>query len=178
VTRGRAAVGTGRAGGDRGPGRTLTQAERAQALGSVWLFARCSKRELTRIARHTRETRADRGDRLCVEAKVGHQLYVLLDGAAQVLQRGRVVDRLGQGAVFGELALLDQRPRSATVEVTEPSRLLALDAYDVERLLRDVPTIARKLLGVLAWRLRAAEEERDALRTRRGGSRPRPDESG
>jgi CRP-like cAMP-binding protein len=114
-------------------------------LARVPLFAHLPRRELTRIAGIADEIAVPAGRDLIVEGEPGREFFVLVSGRAVVRREGTFVNLLGPGAFFGELALLADRPRSATVTTTEPSRLLVLS----EHAFRDVFRSSRKLPGRL-----------------------------
>jgi CRP/FNR family cyclic AMP-dependent transcriptional regulator len=111
------------------------------------------------------------------EGDSGREFFVVVDGRARVMvgDRGRIA-ALGPGASFGEMSLLDQRPRSATVEAETDMQLLVLDARSFSSLLEDAPSVARKVLVAMAGRLRLAEQEatHSPRRTTRRGGRSRP----
>ena len=147
--------------------RASSQASRADALAGVRLFERCSKQERLRIAKISRDVEVEAGAVVCEEGQLGGQCFVVLDGTASVSRgagrRARVLRRVGPGAAFGELALLDARPRSATVRAETPMRLVVLDPRQFSELLERVPTVGHKLLVTLAWQMRGAEQEIDRL---------------
>ena len=87
------------------------------------------------------------------EGRTGYEFLVLVDGAAEVRRKTRVVNTLGAGDFFGEIALITGTPRTATVTTTAPSRVLVVTARDFRRLLRDTPTMQMKVLEALAARL-------------------------
>jgi CRP/FNR family transcriptional regulator, cyclic AMP receptor protein len=122
-------------------------------IASIPLFERCSKRELTEIATIADELTLPAGRKLAAEGAQGHEFVVIVEGAAEVRRRGKVVNRLGAGDFLGEIALVTGRPRSATVTTTEPSRLLVLTAPAFRRLLRDQPALQLKVLDAVADRL-------------------------
>ncbi len=144
-----------------------SQATRAEALAGVRLFERCSKRERLFIAKISRDVEVEAGALVCEEGHLGGHSFVVLDGTASVARgRGRaarVLRRIGPGAAFGELSLLDARPRSATVRAETSMRLLVLDPRQFGELLERVPTVGHKLLVTLAWQMRGAEQEIDRL---------------
>jgi CRP-like cAMP-binding protein len=132
----------------------LSRAESAQLLSSVPLFSQCSKRELAAIARLAHELDLPEGHTLIKEdARVAYSFFVLVDGGAEVRRGSRRVATLGPGDFFGELALILERPRTATVTLTRRSRLLAISAHNFQPLLKRSPGIQLKLLEVLADRL-------------------------
>lgn len=94
---------------------------------------------------------------LVAEGADGDEFSYIVEGTAAVRRNGRTVARLGPGQYFGELALLDDRPRSATVVSTAPMRLLTLERRRFDALLDTMPALAGKLLQAMAQRLREAD---------------------
>jgi len=140
--------------------RRKSKNAKVELLGGVPLFSACSKRELSRIASLADEVDVPEGKVLTREGDQGREFFVVVEGQARVMvgDRGRV-SALGPGASFGEMSLLDQGPRSATVEAETDMQLLVLDARSFSSLLNEVPSVARKVLAAMAGRLRAAERE-------------------
>jgi CRP-like cAMP-binding protein len=122
-------------------------------LRRVPLFARCSGRELNRIASVADELDVPEGRALTREGQPGHEFIVLVDGGAEVRRKGRKLNTLGPGDFLGEIALLADRPRTATVTTTAPSRLLVLTGRDFRALLRELSALQGKVLEALAARL-------------------------
>ena len=131
-----------------------------ELLRGVSLFSACSKRELSRIASLADQIDVPKGKVLTREGEPGSEFFVVIEGQATVIvgKRGRIAP-LGPGASFGEMSLLDQGPRTATVEAQTDMQLLVLDARSFSSLLADVPSVARKVLAAMAGRLRVAETE-------------------
>ena len=135
----------------------LSRAETAKLLSAVPLFSHCAKRELAAIARLAHELDLPEGHMLIKEdARVAYSFFVLVDGGAEVRRTNRRVAKLGPGDFFGELALILQRPRTATVTLTARSRLLAISAHNFQPLLKRSPGLQLKLLEALAERLPGA----------------------
>jgi CRP/FNR family transcriptional regulator, cyclic AMP receptor protein len=126
-------------------------------LSKVWLFAPCSMRDLRKVRQSLDEISADAGEVLCEEGSVGHEFFVIVSGTAVVKRNGRKVATLGPGQYFGELALLDRQPRSATIVAETDMDLLVLEQRHFLGLLDTMPGMARKLLGAMATRLREAD---------------------
>jgi CRP-like cAMP-binding protein len=126
-------------------------------FGSVWLFSECSRPELRTIAKVAEPVTVKAGTTVCDEGEVGQTFYFIVSGKASVIRNGRKVAEIGPGGYFGELALLDRLPRSATVKANEDMELLAIAQKDFNKLLRDSPTLTRKLLVATASRLRNAD---------------------
>lgn len=133
-----------------------------QAFERVPLFAELSTTDVAAITRAARPESAAAGDVLCREGEPGRDFYVIVDGEAVVDRGGRVLRRLGPDDHFGELALLDRGPRSATVTAATDMRLLRVAELDFSAVLDEVPALAHKLLASLAGLLREAEARADA----------------
>jgi CRP-like cAMP-binding protein len=88
---------------------------------------------------------------------LGHEFYLIASGSAVVRRGGRKVATLGPGSYFGEMALLDRGPRSATVTTAEPTELIVLGQREFMAVLDRVPPVAHKLLVSMAGRLREAD---------------------
>jgi CRP/FNR family cyclic AMP-dependent transcriptional regulator len=127
------------------------------SLGGVTLFSDLPRRALARVRAASAERRAAPGEVIVREGEPGDALYVILEGAVVVRRNRRRLARLGPGDYFGELALLDGGARSATVEATDPTRLLVLDARGFARVLHEAPGLGPALLVGMARRLRDAD---------------------
>lgn len=134
-----------------------SRATRTGLIGGVALFAGMNQRELGRIATLADEFHVEPGEVLCAEGRPGAEFFVIVDGRAEATRDGQHQVFLGPGAFFGELALLDHGPRSATVRAMTPMHLLVLDARAFLGLLADHPPVARKVTRGLAERLRQSE---------------------
>ena len=130
----------------------LRKDAKVELLRQVPLFAACSKRELSEISMLADELALPQGTALITEGKQGHEFFVLVDGEVDVRAKGRKPKSLGDGAFFGEMALVSQRPRNATVTASSPIRVLVIHEQSFRRLLRDVPSIQLKVLQTLADR--------------------------
>ncbi len=130
---------------------------KALDLKSIWLFSACTNSELRRIRSSLDEVQVPKGKVLVEEGRIGLEFFLIVDGRAAVTRRGRKVVTLGPGDHFGELALLDRRPRSASVVSETEMDLLVLSQRQFNSLLQSVPTISRKMLAAMANRLREAD---------------------
>src|SRR5271165_4640629 len=106
-------------------------------FGSVWLFSECSRPELRIIARVSEPVTVAAGTTVCDEGEVGQTFYFIVSGTAAVVRHGRKIAELGAGGYFGELALLDRLPRSATVKAVTDMELLVIDQKEFNRLLNE-----------------------------------------
>jgi CRP-like cAMP-binding protein len=138
---------------DDNPGVLLRKDAKAELLGRIPLFARCSKRELAEVAGVADELRVPEGRTLTTEGKHDRDLVVIVEGAAEVRRGGRTIATLGGGDFLGEIALVTARPRTATVTTTAPSRLLVITERDFSDLMRRVPSITLKVLETVSARL-------------------------
>jgi CRP/FNR family cyclic AMP-dependent transcriptional regulator len=126
-------------------------------LGSIWLFSSCTATQLRAVRRAVEEVTVPKDTILVAEGADGDEFSLILEGTAAVRRGNRVVARLGPGNYFGELSLLDGRPRSATIVSTSPMRLLVLERERFDALLDSTPALATKLLQAMAQRLREAD---------------------
>jgi CRP/FNR family cyclic AMP-dependent transcriptional regulator len=123
------------------------------------LFAACSKRDLQKIARASDEVEVEAGKVLVEQGSAGREAFVILSGEATVKRNGRKVATLGPGAQFGELALLDGGPRTATVVAETPMQLLVLTQRELATVLDEVPGLSRKILASLAGKIRELDQK-------------------
>jgi cAMP-dependent protein kinase regulator len=131
--------------------------ELAELLEGVGLFSRCTKRERETIARHTEIADLPAGTDLVREGEPGDALFVIIDGEATVRREGHEVAHVGPGSYFGELAILDGAPRSATVVAASDVKVAVLGIRMFRTLLREFPELAEQLLVGLAGELRTAQ---------------------
>jgi CRP-like cAMP-binding protein len=122
-------------------------------ISHVPLFAHCSKKELRSIASLADEIDLPEGKMLIKEGDRGREFFVLLEGRANVQRKGKSIDTLKNGDFFGEVALVSDAPRNATISALTPLRVLVIVDRDFKRLLNDAPEIQRKVLVALADRL-------------------------
>ncbi|MGH2725423.1 MAG: cyclic nucleotide-binding domain-containing protein [Actinomycetota bacterium] len=129
-----------------------------EALSNVILFSGCDRKEIAQIASLATEIDVPAGQVLAKEGEPGREFYVILDGKAGVEIAGKQVATLGPGDFFGEMALLDQGPRAATVKADTEMEVAVLDPREFVSLIEAHPAVARKVLKVMAGRLRQAEQ--------------------
>jgi CRP-like cAMP-binding protein len=133
----------------------VTADTKIAALEQVPLFSRCSKAELARIARLADELDIRQGKVLAREGSRGRELFVILEGIADVRRDTRLLPPLGPGDFFGEIALVTDAPRTATVTAYTPMRVLVIVDRAFRQLLRMSPDIHGKILQAAADRLAA-----------------------
>jgi len=128
---------------------------RADRLRRVPLFAGCTDKQLQFIAGRVEELDLPVGTVLCREGHSGGDFFVLLSGTAEVSAGGTAIKELCEGEFFGEIALLDNGPRTATVTVTQPARALVLGPSQFRDVLHQNAEIAVSMLYSVVQRLRA-----------------------
>lgn len=128
-------------------------------LGGVPLFAACKPRSLESIAQLADEVDIPAGKVLMREGDTGDAFYFLIDGTVEVQRQGTVVSTLGPGSFFGEVALIDHGPRTATVTSTTSARVLVLAHREFNSLLDQFPDIRTELMSALAKRVRNLEPD-------------------
>ena len=133
----------------------LRKNRKIELLANVPLFAGLSKRELGDIASVTDELDVPAGKTLMREGERGREFLVIESGTVDVTREGRVVRQLGPGDWVGEIALIADIPRTATVTTTSDARLLVLTDRAFAKLVRDVPSITYKVLRSVGDRLAA-----------------------
>ena len=129
----------------------------ADLLARVPLFAGLSKRHLRGVAGIAREQRFDEDATVAEEGKRGDDFYVIVAGEAKVVRRGRTVASLIPGDFFGEIALLDGGPRTASVIAKTPLQVMAVNRKPFQAMLERDPDVVLRMLEELAGRLRNVE---------------------
>jgi CRP/FNR family cyclic AMP-dependent transcriptional regulator len=130
----------------------------ASELSKVPMFANCSQRELQTVARAVREVDHKAGTEIAREGEPGIGLFIITKGSATVSIGGRKKGSIQPGEFFGEIALLDGGPRTATVTADTDVKLLGLTEWVFRGLLQEHPSIAVKTLQAMAARLRNATQ--------------------
>jgi CRP-like cAMP-binding protein len=127
-------------------------------LEQVPLFGGLSKRHLRRVAALAVARRFEAGTAIIRAGEPGDAFYVILDGTAEVRPRSGRATKLGPGDYFGEMALLDGAPRSASVEAKSEVLTMRLGRLAFAKLIKDEPQITVGLLRTLAQRVRGLEK--------------------
>jgi CRP-like cAMP-binding protein len=126
-------------------------------IAAVPLFESLSKRHIKKIASLTSTEEYDAGATVIQEGEPGDSFYVTIMGQAKVVTGGRTLHRLIPGDHFGEISLLDGRPRSASVVAETPLSLLRLPRSSFLRIVREDADLARALLASLARMVRRVD---------------------
>jgi CRP/FNR family transcriptional regulator, cyclic AMP receptor protein len=139
--------------------KLFSQDIKVQALKGAPLFAGLSRKELVQLARVSEDLEVEPGTVLCKEGDIGHEFFVIVDGKVKISRKGRRIATPGAPDFVGEIALLEEIPRTATVTAETPVCLFVLTRKDFRHLLDENPSVERKVMRALARRL--AEVSRD-----------------
>jgi CRP-like cAMP-binding protein len=126
-------------------------------LRNVRLFSDLDQKDLESLADEFNERRFSAGDKIALEGEGGLMFFVVESGEASVEVQGNEVATIGPGAAFGEIALIDRRPRTATVTALSELKTYGLPVFVFRPFVEARPQVAWKLLESLADRLAAAE---------------------
>jgi CRP/FNR family cyclic AMP-dependent transcriptional regulator len=131
----------------------LRRDAKVELLKKVPLFADCSKAELRELAKSADELDLREGTVLTREGRPGREFFVLIDGTVNVTQDGKKVAELKGGDWLGEIALLTDKPRTATVTATSTVDVLVITDRRFRNVVESMPSIAIKVLGRVSERL-------------------------
>ncbi|MBA2358717.1 MAG: cyclic nucleotide-binding domain-containing protein [Actinobacteria bacterium] len=129
-----------------------------ELIERVPLFADLGRRELAQLADSFKERRFDAGDTIAEEGQSGVGFFIVGEGEASVTLRGEVVRTYRSGDYFGEIALIDDGKRTATVKADTALLCYGLTAWDFRPLVESNSAIAWKLLRAMAKLLRQAQQ--------------------
>jgi CRP-like cAMP-binding protein len=132
--------------------------EYLERLRAVPLFSGCDDDELNRIAGLGTEVNVSAGQILMKEGDGAHEAFLLMSGRATATRSGKAIATFGPGDFFGEMALIGDRPRSATVVADEDGMVWAFHSAEFRSMMHEVPSIAVKVLWTTAERLLDAED--------------------
>jgi CRP/FNR family cyclic AMP-dependent transcriptional regulator len=133
--------------------RLFNQNTKVEALKAAPLFQGLSKKELTELARQSEDLEVPAGHVLTKEGDTGQEFFVLVEGKVEVKAKGKSLGERGGGDFIGEIALLEDTKRTATVTAKTPLRLFVLTRQDFRRLVDQNPDVERKVLQTLARRI-------------------------
>ena len=131
----------------------------ADVLSQVWLFSGLGQADLDAMSSFTFQKTFDPGELIVEEGRTGNGLYVVISGKVEVIkglgtQQEQVVATFGSGEVFGEMALLGEWPRTASVWALEQAECLGMDRWVFLTQIERHPQVAIKMLQILAQRLK------------------------
>ncbi len=134
----------------------------ADVLRQVWLFSGLDEQQLDAVSSLTFQKRFGPGELIVEEGRTGNGMYAIISGNVEAVkalgtEQERIVNRLGTGEVFGEMALLGEWPRTATVRAIDEVECLGIDRWVFLTQLARHPQVGIKLLQVLAQKLRDSD---------------------
>lgn len=127
-------------------------------LARVPIFSACTPDEIAAISAVSQDSHYQAGQIIVTQGTPGQAFYLILSGRVEIIRDGVSIGTFGPGDFFGDMSLLDQAPRSATIRAIDPTSCLMLSSWDFKAMLQQHPAIAIKLLEVLSRRLRATDE--------------------
>ena len=134
-----------------------TDAQVIELIKAVPIFSACTQKELRGIATSGKEVEFEAGRTICEEGQTGVGMHVIIAGEVKVMVGDRTRRRLGPGAFFGEIALLDGGPRTASVVAETPVHTFAITSWNFRAVLKSHPSLPLKMLEEVASRLRENE---------------------
>ncbi len=134
----------------------------AEVLRQVWLFSGLDEQQLEAVSSFTFQKGFGPGELIVEEGRTGNGLYAIISGNVEAVkalgtEQERTVNRLGSGEVFGEMALLGEWPRTATVRAIDEVECLGIDRWVFLTQLERHPQMGIKLLQILAQKLRDSD---------------------
>lgn len=135
----------------------FSQDTKADALGRCPFFADLSRGELRELAKVTEDMEVEEGKSLTREGAAGSEFFVIVDGEVAVTKDGSEIRTMGEGDFFGEISLLEDSPRTATVTAKTPLRFFVLTRQNFRTLLAQQPELEEKVTSALEERLRSTE---------------------
>ncbi len=125
---------------------------KAELIRSIPLFADCTPAEVLEVAALADEVDLRAGKQLTTENTDGREFVVIIEGTATVSQGDQVINTMGPGDWFGEIAVLTGKPRTASVIASSPLHALVIEGHRFTQLLEHAPDIRAKVERVLAQR--------------------------
>ncbi len=131
-------------------------------LKQVWLFSGLDEQQLEAVSSFTFQKNFSPGELIVEEGRTGNGMYAIISGNVEAVkalgtEQERIVNRLGTGEVFGEMALLGEWPRTASVRAVDEVECLGIDRWVFLTQLERHPQVGIKLLQVLAQKLRDSD---------------------
>ena len=136
-------------------GKRKKAVDGAARLRGLAFFEGFSDDDLDRVAQLADDVEIEAGELLIDHGRVGQECYVIESGQAEVFVGEEHLVTVGPGSMVGEMALVDRRPRTATVVATTPMALLAFDTKAFQKLLSEMPKAEERVYSLLATRLKA-----------------------
>jgi CRP/FNR family transcriptional regulator, cyclic AMP receptor protein len=139
--------------------RLFSQDTKVDALRNAPLFEGLSKKEVAELAQRAEDMELEPGTVLCREGEIGHEFFVIIEGEVEVERKGQSLGTRGPGDFIGEIALLEEVERTATVTAKTPARVMVLTRTAFRRLVEQHPNVELKVLRTLGRRVAALSED-------------------
>lgn len=131
--------------------------DKVEILRSVPLFADLDDRSLQAVAMFAHDASFKADDVVMLEGEPGDTFYVIVEGTVRIEHGDRTIRSMTAGGFFGEIALIDQRPRSATVACVTDVHALEIHRHEFERLLQTLPAVHRRIRSAVDRRVRGRD---------------------
>jgi CRP/FNR family cyclic AMP-dependent transcriptional regulator len=135
------------------------ESEIANMIAQVPLFSGIEKKKLKAMAETFTERKYDTGEVIEKEGDMGVAFYLVKDGSVEIQKGKKTIAKLGRGQFFGEMALLDRQPRSASVVASEPTTCLLMTKWNFAGFIQSQPKLALAVMRELARRLRETDQK-------------------
>ncbi|HUS89306.1 MAG TPA: cyclic nucleotide-binding domain-containing protein [Desulfosporosinus sp.] len=132
--------------------------QKIDLLKKIPMFSKLSNRQLIEIAKHAQSVSVKAGEVLVKQGSRGWEFFFVVEGKAQVQKSGKTIKKLTSDDFFGEIALIDQEPRTATVIADTDMTLLVVDTRSFSHLLETTPGLQGKIILALCSYIRKAEQ--------------------
>ena len=132
---------------------------KVEMLRSIPIFSKCGTHDLEQVAQLVDEIELPAGKTLIREGDRGAEMFLLVSGKARVERKGKTIGEFGPGAVLGEMALISEAPRNATVTAIEPLRAFVVAHREFHSLMDGHPQFRMKVFEGLAEKVRRLEED-------------------
>jgi CRP/FNR family cyclic AMP-dependent transcriptional regulator len=139
--------------------RLFSHDTKVDALKRAPLFEGLSSKELEELAQRSEDMELEPGTVLCREGEIGHEFFVIIEGDVEIERQGRSLGTRGAGDFIGEIALLEEIERTATVTAKTPLRVFVLTRTAFKRLVEQHPGVELKVLRTLAHRVAAMSQD-------------------
>ena len=139
--------------------RLLSSDTKVDALKRAPLFEGLSQNELAELAQRSEDMELDPGTVLCREGEIGHEFFVIIEGDVEIERQGQSLGTRGAGDFIGEIALLEEVERTATVTAKTPLRVFVLTRTAFKAMVEQHPSVELKVLRTLAHRVAALAQD-------------------
>ena len=128
--------------------------EKIIILKSLELFSEISEKDLLSLATQLTEIEYDSNSTIMKQGELGTSMYIIVQGEVEVIIDDKVVVKLGEKSIFGELAALDPEPRSATIRTTKDTLVFKIESTVIYNLISEYIDVARGIIKILCQRVR------------------------